>query len=59
MRRYQILLASARGQNSTTIEKNVGCDDETVRKAIKGFDAQGLKALEVKSRRPPPHHGSV
>ena len=52
MRRCQILLASARGQHATTIEKNVGCDDETVRKVIKGFNAEGLNALEVKSRRP-------
>jgi len=52
MRRCQIKLASARRQRATTIEQNLGCDDETVRRVIKAFNAQGLKALEAKSRRP-------
>lgn len=52
MRRCQILLASERGQHATTIEQNLGCDDETVRRVIKAFNAQGLNALEAKSRRP-------
>lgn len=52
LRRCQILLASARGQHATAIERNLGCDDETVRKVIKAFNAHGLKALEAKSRRP-------
>ena len=47
MRRCQILLASARRQHATTIEQNLGCDDETVRRVIKAFNAQGLKALEA------------
>ena len=57
LRRCQILLASARGQYATRIEQNVGCDDDTVRKVIKAFNAHGLKALEAKSRRP--HHTSA
>ena len=57
LRRCQILLASARGQYATTIEQNVGCDDDTVRKVIKAFNAHGLKALKAKSRRP--HHTSA
>jgi transposase len=54
LRRCQILLASARGQHATTIEQNVGCDDETVRQVIKAFNAHGLAALSARSRRP--HH---
>jgi transposase len=54
LRRCQILLASARGQHATAIERNLGCDDETVRKVIKAFNSHGMKALEAKSRRP--HH---
>jgi transposase len=57
LRRCQILLASARGQHATTIEQNVGCDDETVRKVIKAFNAHGLTVLKAKSRRP--HHTSA
>ena len=54
LRRCQILLASARGLHATTIEQNLGCDDDTVRKVIKAFNAHGLAALKAKSRRP--HH---
>ncbi len=54
LRRCQILLVSARGLHATAIEQNLGCDDDTVRKVIKAFNAHGLKALEAKSRRP--HH---
>ncbi len=57
LRRCQILLASARGQHATTIEQNVGCDDETVRKVIKAFNATGLAVLTAGSRRP--HHTSA
>ncbi len=52
LRRCQIVLASARGQHATTIGENLGCDDETVRRVIKAFNAHGLKALEAGSRRP-------
>src|SRR5512133_2539024 len=52
LRRYQILLASARGQHATTIGANLGCDDETVRRVIKVFNARGLTVLEAGSRRP-------
>lgn len=54
LRRCQILLASARGQHATAIGQNLSCDDETVRKVIKGFNARGLNVLEAGSRRP--HH---
>lgn len=57
LRRCQILLASERGEHATVIAKNLGCDDETVRKATKKFNSQGLKVLEAGSRRP--HHTSA
>ena len=52
LRRRQILLVSVRGFHITTIERNLGCDDDTVRKVIKAFNAHGLAALKAKSRRP-------
>lgn len=52
LRRCQILLASARGQHAIPIAQNLGCSDQAVRKVIKAFNAEGLKALEQKSRRP-------
>ncbi len=52
LRRCQILLASARGQHAIPIAKNLGCSDQTVREVIKAFNADGLKALEQRSRRP-------
>ena len=57
LRRCQILLGSARGQHATEIERNLGCDDDTVRKVIKAFNAHGLAALQAKSRRP--HHSGA
>jgi transposase len=54
LRRCQIILASARGQHATVIGQNLGCDDESVRKVIKAFNAHGIKALTAGSRRP--HH---
>jgi transposase len=57
LRRCQILLASARGLHATAIEHNLGCDDDTVRKVIKAFNAHGLAALHAKSRRP--HHSGA
>ncbi len=52
LRRCQILLASARGQHAIPIARNLGCSDQAVRKVIKAFNAEGLKALKAKSRRP-------
>ncbi len=57
LRRCQILLASARGLPASAIEWNLGCDDDTVRKVIKAFNAHGLAALQAKSRRP--HHSGA
>jgi transposase len=54
MRRCQIILASARGEHAMPISRTLGCDDETVRYVIKGFNQQGLEVLKADSRRP--HH---
>src|SRR6266516_1607550 len=52
MRRCQILLASARGERAPTIARQLGCDDQTVRNVIHGFNASGLAVLQEGSSRP-------
>lgn len=54
VQRCQIILASARGEHAMPISRTLGCDDETVRYVIKGFNNQGLEVLKAGSRRP--HH---
>jgi transposase len=52
LRRCQIILASARGEHAMPISRTLGCDDETVRYVIKGFNQHGLEVLRQGSRRP-------
>jgi transposase len=52
LRRCQILLASARGERAPTIAGQLGCDDQTVRNVIHGFNASGLAVLQKGSSRP-------
>jgi transposase len=52
LRRCQILLASARGERAPMIARQLGCDDQTVRNVIHGFNAQGLAVLHEGSSRP-------
>lgn len=52
LRRCQILLASARGERATRIACQLGCDDQTVRNVIHGFNAEGLAVLSEGSSRP-------
>lgn len=54
LRRCQILLASSRGQHARVIAQNLSCDGQTVRNAIRDFNAHGLAALEPGSHAP--HH---
>jgi transposase len=54
LRRCQIVLASARGERAPVIAHQLGCDDQTVRNVIKGFNATGLAVLKEGSSRP--HH---
>ena len=59
LRRCQILLASAGGQNAYQIARNLGCNPQTVRNAIHIFNEEGLQeALRRGSRRPHTIHRS-
>lgn len=57
IRRSQIVLASARGETARRIAQSLGCDDQTVRNVINGFNAKGLEILKAGSHRP--HNISV
>ena len=53
MRRCQILLASARGENAYQIAHQLGCNPQTARNAIHTFNEKGLpQALRQGSKRP-------
>jgi transposase len=52
LRRCQILLASGRGERAPTIAHQLGCDDQTVRNVINGFNTCGLAVLIAGSSRP-------
>ncbi len=53
LRRCQILLASAEGQNAYQIARNLGCNPQTARNAIHKFNEEGLQeALSRGSNRP-------
>ena len=52
LRRCQILRASARGERARAIARQLGCDDQTVRNVIHGFNASGLAVLQEGSSRP-------
>ena len=58
MRRCQILLATARGERAIAIAHHLGCDDQTVRNVIHGFNATGLAVLQEGSSRPHRLHTS-
>lgn len=52
VRRCQILLASARAQRAPEIALALSCGDQTVRNAIRAFNAEGLPSLQRVSSRP-------
>jgi transposase len=52
LRRCQILQASTRGERAPLIARQLGCDDQTVRNVIHGFNASGLAVLQKGSSRP-------
>jgi len=56
LRRSQIVLASARGERAPAIARGLGCSDQTVRNAIRAFDATGVAALGAGSSRPHTRH---
>jgi transposase len=52
LRRCQILLASSRGQRPRLIAQQLGCAVQTVRNAIREFQAEGLTSIKAESSRP-------
>jgi hypothetical protein len=52
LRRCQIVLASARGHAPPHIAQHLGCNDQTVRNAIRAFNTAGLTCLRRRSSRP-------
>lgn len=58
LRRCQILLASARGERAIAIAQQLGCDDQTVRNVIHGFNSSALAVLHEGSSRPHRLHTS-
>jgi hypothetical protein len=54
LRRAQIVLASARGEHVPAIARTLGCDEQTVRNAIRAFTDRGTAALTPGSSRPTP-----
>jgi hypothetical protein len=52
LRRCQIVLASARGHAPPHIAQHLGCNDQTVRNAIRAFNTAGLACLRRRSSRP-------
>jgi transposase len=57
-RRCQILQALARGERAISIARQLGCDDQTVRNVIHGFNTSGLAVLQEGSSRPHRLHTS-
>ncbi len=43
LRRSQIILASSRGERAPRIAENLGCNDQTVRNAIRAFEDGGVE----------------
>ena len=58
LRRCQIVLASARGERAPAIACSLGCSDQTVRNALRAFDARGVAALGAGSSRPHTVHAA-
>src|SRR5207249_2057758 len=52
LRRSQILLASAAGQQPAVIAQSLGCTAASVRNAIHAFEVEGLACLSAKSDAP-------
>ena len=52
VKRCQILLASARGLTATDIAETIGCSTQNVRMVLRAFEARGVAAIRMQSRRP-------
>jgi transposase len=58
LRRAQIVLASARGEHVPAIARTLGCNEQTVRDAIRAFTDRGTAALTPGSSRPQTVHAA-
>ena len=58
VRRCQIVLASARGERAPATARSLSCSDQTVRHALRAFDARGAAALVEGSSRPHTIHAA-
>ena len=58
LRRCRVIRASARGERAPQIARALGCDDQTVRNVINGFNAVGLAILGRGSSRPHTIHAA-
>ena len=58
LRRCQIVLASARGERVPAIARSLGCGRQTVRHAIRAFDARGVAVLVAGTSRPHTIHAA-
>jgi transposase len=58
LRRCQIILASARRERAPQIAGSLGCNDQTVRNVIAGFNNTGLAVLTRGSSRPHTIHAA-
>jgi hypothetical protein len=58
LRRCQILLASTRRERAPQIAHHLGCDEQTVRNAIRAFNCIGLSYLNKGSSRPHTIHAA-
>ena len=56
LRRSQILLASAAGRKPSQVAAALGCATQTVRDAIRAFQADGIGCLTAKSKAPRTTH---
>ena len=52
-------MACARGERATVIAQHLGCDDQTVRTVIKGFNTSGFAVLQAGSSRPHRLHQAI
>ena len=59
LRRAQILLASADGRSPTQIADCLSCATQTVRNAIRAFQAAGIDCLKQRSHRPASAHSEL
>src|SRR5215212_1851553 len=58
LRRCQIVSASERGERVPQIARWLGCNEQTVRNAVHGFNQFGVASLQPGSKRPQQTHAA-